>query len=143
MDKPPLQIKRPMELAGLKSRLQRANFMEKDIAVTGKRYDVVLDEIDELHKVSKDHVGGLEMYKGDLRSTIERMVGGSNGDPNDDGQDGQTSGDQIKPEAAKVDGQAEVDAKPAIDLEVTADTLPRLDIVSHEEEARKVEGAPA
>lgn len=86
-----MEIKRPMELAGLKSRLQRAQATERSIADTGKRYDAVLDQIDELHGVSKANVGHLETYAGDLKSTIERMVGGSNGDPNDDGQDGQGS----------------------------------------------------
>lgn len=92
-----MEIKRPMELAGLKSRLQRAKATERAIADTGKRYDQVLDQIDELHGVSKANVGQLETYAGELKSTIQSMIGGSNGGPNDDGQDGQTSssGEQI------------------------------------------------
>lgn len=83
-----MEIKRPMELAGLKSRLMRAKGTEAAIAVTGKRYDAVLDQIDELHGVAKGNAGALEQYAGELKSTIESMIGGSNGDPND-GQDGQ------------------------------------------------------
>lgn len=86
-----MEIKRPLELAGLKSRLARAKKTEGDIAVTGKRYDAVLDQIDELHGVSKNNVGQLEQYASELKSTIEDMVGGSNGNPNDEqaGQNGQ------------------------------------------------------
>lgn len=86
-----MEIKRPMQLAGLKSRLARAKMTEAAIEVTGKRYDAVLDTIDELHGVAKGHAGQLEQYAGELKSTVEGMVTtGSNGDPNaDDGQDGQ------------------------------------------------------
>lgn len=87
-----MEIKRPMALAGLKSRLQRAKSTEVAIEVTGKRYDAVLDKIDALHGVSKNNVGQLELYSDELKGTIEGMIGGSNGDPNaGDGQDGQTS----------------------------------------------------
>lgn len=85
-----LEIKRPMELAGLKSRLQRALRTEAAIEDTGKRYDRVLNDIDELHASTKSHVGQLELYKSDLAGTISRMTGGSNGgDPlsESDGQD--------------------------------------------------------
>lgn len=88
-------IKRPMELAGLRSRLLRAQLTEAAIGETGKRFDKVLNEIDELHSSAKLHAGDLENYKGDLASTINRMVGGSNGgDPLDesDGQDSSGNG---------------------------------------------------
>ncbi|MEN6535644.1 MAG: hypothetical protein ABFD89_18415 [Bryobacteraceae bacterium] len=85
-----MEIKRPMALAAFSSRLKRAEKSEADIEVTGRRYDTVLDEIDELHGVGKAHVGQLELYKDGLKTTIERMVGGSNGDPIA-GQDGQKS----------------------------------------------------
>jgi hypothetical protein len=88
--KRPVEIKRPMALAAFGSRLRRAEKSEADIEVTGKRYDTVLDAIDELHGVGKAHVGQLEMYKNSLQATVERMVGGSNGGPTD-GQDGQNS----------------------------------------------------
>jgi hypothetical protein len=78
-----MEIRRPMELAGLKGRLARAQKQEADIAVTGQRFDGVLDRIDELHSVSRSHVGQLEQQENDLRSTIERMTGGSNGGPNE------------------------------------------------------------
>jgi hypothetical protein len=87
----PIEIKRPIELAGLKGRLLRAQKSEQAIAITGARYDKVLDEIDELHGAHKGHVGHLEGYAADLKTTIERMVG-SNGDPNETGhQDGHQS----------------------------------------------------
>jgi hypothetical protein len=38
-----------MELAGLKSRLARAEKQEADLALTGERFDKVLDDIDDLH----------------------------------------------------------------------------------------------
>lgn len=79
----PIDIKRPMELAGLKSRLARAHKQEAAIEVTGQRYDAVLDRIDELHDAGRNHVGQLELQEGELRRTIEGMVGGSNGSPND------------------------------------------------------------
>jgi hypothetical protein len=88
--KRPVEIKRPMALAAFGSRLRRAEKSEADIEVTGKRYDTVLDAIDELHGVGKAHVGQLEIYKNGLQLTIERMVGGSNGGPTD-GLDGQNS----------------------------------------------------
>jgi hypothetical protein len=85
----PMQITRPMELAGLKSRLARAKKTEADIAVTGKRFDKVLDTIDELHGVAQGHVGQLEQYSSELKNTVEGMLtAGSNGDPND-GEAGQ------------------------------------------------------
>lgn len=89
-----MEIKRPIELAGLKSRLLRAQMQETRIAATGKRYDKVLDKIDELAAAHVVHVGHLEHHAGDLEAAIERMVG-SNGDPNEsDGQSGQGSGSE-------------------------------------------------
>lgn len=79
-----MEIKRPIELAGLKSRLARAKATEAAIEVTGKRFDAVLDRIDELHGVSRGHVGQLEAQAAELASTIDGMVSaGSNGGPND------------------------------------------------------------
>lgn len=88
--KPPLKIRMPIELAGLKSRMMRADGQEKAIAVLGKRYDRVQDGIDELVGAHNEHAGALELYEHQLRKKIESMVG-SNGDPNDDGLDGQKS----------------------------------------------------
>lgn len=103
-------IRRPMELAGLKSRLQRAELTEKSIEETGKRFDRVLNEIDDLHASAKAHAGDLEMYKGDLANTINRMIGGSNGGDPLDKSDGQDSAgakvpaaDPVKPPAAAPD----------------------------------------
>jgi len=79
-----MEIKRPIELAGLKSRLARARATEAAIAVTGKRYDLALDAIDEAHDAAKAHAGQLELYGSELRSTVEGMIAtGANGGPND------------------------------------------------------------
>ncbi|MGY4288888.1 hypothetical protein ACVWXO_008108 [Bradyrhizobium sp. LM2.7] len=80
-----MEIKRPMELAGLKSRLARAKSQETAIALTGVRFDRVLDQIDDLHGVSKNHIGQLEVYAGELKLTVEGMIGAGNGDPNEPG----------------------------------------------------------
>ena len=98
-----VEIRRPIELAGLKSRLQRAKKQEADIAVLGKRYDSVMDNIDELTGAGVDHVGSLESYAADLKSTIEGMVAGDNGGPPLEeqpvvtGQDGQAGPDLVPP----------------------------------------------
>jgi hypothetical protein len=124
-----MEIKRPMELAGLTSRLKRARATDRAIADTGKRYDKVLDQIDDLHGVSKAHVGQLETYAGELKSTIQGMIGSSNGGPNDDGQDGQTSEATVEtakvvaavtPPAVLLDPPAESEAAPPS----TTGTLP-------------------
>lgn len=86
LDEALMEIRRPMELAGLKSRLARAKRQEGDIALTGQRFDKVMDQIDELHGVSKNHVGQLEVYAGELKLTVEGMIAGSNGDPNEDSE---------------------------------------------------------
>ena len=78
-----IDIKRPMELAGLRGRLARAKTQQAAIEVTGQRFDAVLDRIDELHDAGRAHVGHLEMHESELRRTIEGMVAGSNGGPND------------------------------------------------------------
>jgi hypothetical protein len=77
-----IDIKRPIELAGMAARLKRAEKMERDIAVTGKRYDDVLDAIDEKHVALKGHVGSLETTATQLDQVIGLMVAGSNGAPN-------------------------------------------------------------
>lgn len=95
LDEALMEIRRPMELAGLKSRLARAKKQEGDIALTGARFDRVLDQIDDLHGVSKNHVGQLEVYAGELKLTVEGMIGGSNGLPNEDSESSTaSSGDQ-------------------------------------------------
>jgi hypothetical protein len=93
-----LQIKRPIELAGLKGRLARAKQTEAAIAHTGARYDAALDAIDEAHQAAKQHVG-------ELRQTVEGMTGGTNAGPNDGASSSTASADggQVitsKPETA-------------------------------------------
>lgn len=75
---PDMEIRRPIELAGLKSRLVRAKKQQEGIADTGKRFDIVMDQIDEAHGAAKAHAGDLEQYAGELKRTIESMVAGSN-----------------------------------------------------------------
>jgi hypothetical protein len=89
-----IDIKRPIELAGMAARLKRAERLERDIAVTGKRYDDVLDAIDEKHVALKGHVGSLETTATQLDQVIGLMVAGSNGAPND-GEESPT--DSTKP----------------------------------------------
>jgi hypothetical protein len=100
-----LQIKRPIELAGLKGRLARAKQTEAAIAHTGARYDAALDAIDEAHQAAKQHVGELEHYGRELRQTVEGMTGGTNAGPNDGASSSTASADggQVitsKPETA-------------------------------------------
>ena len=76
-----VEIRRPVELAGLKGRLARAKQQEVNIAAIGKRYDAVMDRIDELSGAASGNVGSLEQYESELRNTIEGMVAGDNGGP--------------------------------------------------------------
>jgi hypothetical protein len=78
-------------LAGMKSRLARAAAAEAKLSGVGKRYDTVLDKIDEATSVIDSHASQLEQYEGDLRKTIEGMVAGSNGGPTDGATDGPIS----------------------------------------------------
>ncbi|MET4170968.1 hypothetical protein ABIB99_002050 [Bradyrhizobium sp. LA6.1] len=78
-------IKRPIELAGFSSRLARAEKQEADLSVTGKRYDTVLDDIDDQHAALVSHVGSLENQRAALDKVIDRMTARSNGGPNDGG----------------------------------------------------------
>jgi hypothetical protein len=78
-------IGRPIQLAGFASRLARAEKAETELAVTGQRYDTVLDDIDDQHAALKTHVGALEVTRSALDQVISRMTAGSNGGPNDGG----------------------------------------------------------
>jgi hypothetical protein len=92
MDKrPPLTIPRPVELAGMRSRMLRAKQLQKDVAKTGEDYDAVLDGIDEAHRAIKSHVGDLKVVEWSLRDTIEGMIDRSNGGPSDGESDGRQS----------------------------------------------------
>jgi hypothetical protein len=99
-----IDIKRPIELAGMAGRLKRAERAEQDIAVTGKRYDTVLDAIDERHAALKSHVGSLESTASQLDQVINRMVAGTNGGPND-GED--SSRGSTSSTGSTTDGSAE------------------------------------
>ena len=93
-----IDIRRPIELAGMAARLKRAEKMEKDIGVTGRRYDSVLDAIDEKHAALKGHVGSLETTATQLDQVIGSMIAASNGGPND--------GDEFSADS-KTDGESE------------------------------------
>lgn len=105
--KRPLKIRMPIELAGLKTRMLRAEGQEKAIAKLGEGYDEVQGGIDELIGAHAEHLGDLRHYEGDLRRKIEGMIGSNGGDPLDGetGEDGLTgrsgAGQVISSETAK------------------------------------------
>lgn len=75
-------IKMPIQLAGLKSRLQRAKLLETKAGDLGTRFDAALDGIDTAIAAGAAHAGQLEQYGNDLMSTINGMIdSGSNGAP--------------------------------------------------------------
>lgn len=81
---PPV-IKMPIQLAGLKSRLQRAKVLEAKAGDLGARMDAALDGIDTAIAAGAAHAGQLEQYGNDLLSTITGMIdSGSNGAPADE-----------------------------------------------------------
>lgn len=89
-------IKRPIELAGFAARLVRAEKAEADLAVTGERYDTVLDDIDDQRAALKTHVGALELTRSALDQVLSRMTAGSNGGPNGGGESSIVSGEGDK-----------------------------------------------
>ncbi|MGY3689949.1 hypothetical protein ACVIGA_000029 [Bradyrhizobium sp. USDA 3240] len=98
-----IDIKRPIELAGMRSRLARAKKLEADIGVTGQRYDRVLDKIDEQHRALQGHAGELENNSAQLEQLLGSMIAGDNGGPNGDaGSSGSEVGQVI---TSKVDGE--------------------------------------
>ena len=73
------EFKRPIELAALKGRLERAQRAEAAVGRVGERYDEVLTAIEEKTAQASGHVGFLEQYDAQLARTIEGMIGtGSN-----------------------------------------------------------------
>lgn len=81
----PPAIKMPIQLAGLKSRLQRAKLLEGKAGELGTRFDAALDGIDTAIAAGAQHAGQLEQYGNDLLSTINGMIdSGSNGAPADE-----------------------------------------------------------
>lgn len=87
----PQEFKRPLELAALKGRLERARVQQVKIGATGARYDKVLDAIDEKIQQSTLHVEHLERYDGELAAMIQQMIGTSNERPTEGGSDGRPS----------------------------------------------------
>lgn len=86
------ELKRPMELAALKGRLERAQRVQAKIGQTGERLDKVLDEIEEKEAQASGHAGQLEQYNTALEATIADMIGGSNQPKKDVGPNGQGGG---------------------------------------------------
>jgi hypothetical protein len=74
-------LQMPLELAGLKRRLERARAAESSIGVLGSCYDRVLDAIEEKRDQAARHVEHLEHYDGELGKLIESMTGQSNHPP--------------------------------------------------------------
>ena len=106
--RPPLLIPKPVELAGMRARLLRAQGQQKDLAQIGRDYDTVMDGIDEAKQVLKGHVGDLRIYEASVRSTIEGMIERSNGAPSDGESDGRQSSSSDHGE----DGGEDVGTKP-------------------------------
>jgi hypothetical protein len=135
-DKPSLYIPRPVELAGMRSRLMRAQQQGKDIAKTGIAYDEVMDGIDEAHAAIKGHVGDLTLLESSLRSQIMGMLERSNGAPTDGESDGrQSSSGQDEKSETKPDVKADITAVavPALASDAakaTAATLPPASLVA-------------
>lgn len=86
------ELKRPMELAALKGRLERAQRVQAKIGQTGERLDKVLDQIEEKEAQASGHAGQLEQYNTALEATIADMIGGSNQPKKDVGPNGQGGG---------------------------------------------------
>ncbi|BAL77035.1 hypothetical protein [Bradyrhizobium cosmicum] len=95
-------IKRPVELAGFSARLARAEKVEGELAVTGARYDAVLDDIDDQRAALKTHVGALEVTRSALDHVINRMTAGSNGGPHDGSESSKDSSGEAGQGVAQV-----------------------------------------
>lgn len=136
--RPPLTIPKPVELAGMRSRLMRAQTQAKDLKQVGKDFDTVMDGIDEAKAALKGHVGDLKIYEAGVRSTIESMLDRSNGgDPLDEeetnGQSGRNSSGQ---------GQQQVEADKQVEAEKQVVTQTEVGDVATVVEAAPV-AAPA
>jgi len=71
-------LQKPLELAALKGRLERARKVEASIGEVGARYDKVLGAIEEKRDQALGHVGSLEVYDSELAKLIREMTGESN-----------------------------------------------------------------
>lgn len=78
-------IPAPMQLAGLKSRLQRAQNLEGRAGAAGARVDAALDTIETGVSALEKHAPRLEQYGNDLMSTINNLLEPANGGPPLDG----------------------------------------------------------
>ncbi len=74
-------IPAPIQLAGLKSRLQRAKGLELRAAAGGTRIDSALDVIENGVTALENHAPQLEQYGNDLMSTINGLLEPGNGGP--------------------------------------------------------------
>lgn len=80
-------IPAPIQLAGLKSRLQRAKALEGRAGAAGGRVDAALDVIETGVSALEQHAPRLEQYGNDLLATIQGLVESSNGGPPADGSE--------------------------------------------------------
>jgi hypothetical protein len=75
------EFKRPIELAGLKARLQRARDMEQNIGEIGRQYDAILTAVEEKVAQAQAHLGQLKQYDAELSEMVRQMIGESNNPP--------------------------------------------------------------
>jgi hypothetical protein len=68
-------IPAPIQLAGLKSRLQRGKLLESRAGAAGGRVDAALDVIETGVSALEQHAPRLEQYGNDLMNTINGLLG--------------------------------------------------------------------
>ena len=74
-------FQKPVELAGMKARLERALALKARLGKAGEQYDAVLDSIEEKTRQYEAHGGELAKYDAQLESVIRDMIGTSNHPP--------------------------------------------------------------
>ncbi len=89
---PPVPWKKPIELAGMAARLDRARGLEVRVGKVGAQYDKVLNAIEEKTEQAEQHVGGLEQYDRELGAAVQRMIGERTNSP-PEGEAGQEGRD--------------------------------------------------
>jgi hypothetical protein len=72
--KPLVHLPRPAELAGAPARMLRTMDLAASIQHTMRRYDNVLDAIEEKQTQMAAHVDDLEAYDRDLDAVINKML---------------------------------------------------------------------
>lgn len=87
MSTAPPVLPAPIQLAGLKSRLQRAKGLESRAGAAGVRVDAALDVIENGVSALEAHAPKLEQYGADLMNTINGLLESGNGGPPADGSE--------------------------------------------------------